>query len=56
MSITDVPVIPFRAGRHIAAWIVWHTARVSWLDNLAESPAATPDPPYAKRDKRARKR
>jgi hypothetical protein len=57
MSIIDVPVIPFRAGRHLAAWIVWHTARVSWLDDLAEKNAVVPPaPPYAKRRKAAGKR
>jgi len=55
MSIIDVPVIPFRAGRHLAAWIVWHTARVSWLDDLAETPVSTPAPPYAKRRRSAGK-
>jgi hypothetical protein len=57
MSIIEVPVIPFRAGRHLAAWIVWHTSRVSWLDDLAEKPALdTPAPPYAKRRKGGGKR
>jgi hypothetical protein len=56
MSIIDVPVIPFRAGRHLAAWIVWHTSRVSWLDDLAEGAVSTPTPPYAKTRKRADKR
>jgi hypothetical protein len=55
MSIIDVPVIPFRAGRHLAAWIVWHTSRVSWLD-AAETAASAPPPPYGKRRKRAGKR
>jgi hypothetical protein len=45
MTITEVPVLPFRAGRHLAAWIVWHTARVSWLeddgpDSAGRAPAA----------------
>jgi hypothetical protein len=26
--------MPFRAGRHLTAWIVWHTARRSTLDDL----------------------
>jgi hypothetical protein len=56
MSIIDVPVIPFRAGRHLAAWIVWHTSRVSWLDDLAEGAVNAPTPPYAKSRKRAGKR
>jgi hypothetical protein len=56
MSIIDVPVIPFRAGRHLAAWIVWHTSRVSWLDDLAEGAVIAPTPPYGKRRKSAGKR
>jgi len=56
MGIIDVPVIPFRAGRHLAAWIVWHTSRVSWLDDLAEKGAPSASTPYAKRRKSAGKR
>jgi hypothetical protein len=55
MGITEVPVIPFRAGRHLAAWIVWHTARVSWLD-AADHVVTPPPPPYAKRRRKSRKR
>jgi hypothetical protein len=33
MSITDVPVLPFRASRHLATWIVWHAVRVSLIDD-----------------------
>ena len=36
----EVPSIPFRAGRHLTAWIVWHTARRSTLADLA-----APQPP-----------
>jgi hypothetical protein len=35
-----VPVLPLRAGRHLTAWIVWHTAKVSLL-----SDHAAPQPP-----------
>jgi hypothetical protein len=56
MSIIEVPVIPFRAGRHLAAWIVWHTARVSWLDDPEEIAAVTPAPPYAKARRSAGRR
>jgi hypothetical protein len=38
--LREVPSIPFRAGRHLTAWIVWHTARRSTLADLA-----TPQPP-----------
>jgi hypothetical protein len=33
-------VLPLRAGRHLTAWIVWHTAKVSLL-----SDHAAPQPP-----------
>ena len=32
----------FRATSHVAAWIVWHTVRVSMLDDLD-----APQPPTA---------
>jgi hypothetical protein len=32
--------MPLRAGRHLTAWIVWHTARRSTLDDLT-----APQPP-----------
>jgi hypothetical protein len=56
MSIIEVPVIPFRAGRHLAAWIVWHAARVSWLDGAEDDVLQPPPPPYAKRRRISRKR
>jgi hypothetical protein len=34
MSITEVPVLPVRAGRHIAAWIVWHAVGVSLISDM----------------------
>ena len=43
MSVTDVPVLPIRAGRHLAAWILWHSMRVSLIEDLppaAEAPAS----------------
>jgi hypothetical protein len=36
LGLRDVPGLPLRAGRHLAAWLVWHTARVSWI---ADAPA-----------------
>jgi hypothetical protein len=30
-GLRDMPVLPLRVGRHVAAWLVWHTARVSLL-------------------------
>ena len=50
MSLSEVPVLPFRAGRHLAAWIVWHTSRVSIVEDEAGEPAA---PPRRKRRKRS---
>ena len=38
--LRDVPGLPLRAGRHLTAWIVWHTAKVSML-----SDHAAPQPP-----------
>jgi hypothetical protein len=26
-----MPALPLRVGRHLATWLVWHTARVSLL-------------------------
>jgi hypothetical protein len=41
LRLADVPVLPLRAGRHLTAWIVWHTARVSLLrDHAAPQPPA----------------
>ena len=30
-GLRDVPGLPFRAGRHLTAWLLWHTARVSLI-------------------------
>jgi hypothetical protein len=30
-GLRGVPVLPLRAGRHVAAWLLWHTARVSLI-------------------------
>ena len=32
--LREVPSIPLRAGRHLTAWILWHTARRSTLTDL----------------------
>jgi hypothetical protein len=49
--LREVPVLPFRAGRHLTAWIVWHTARVSLLsDHVAPEP---PDERFSTRGGRA---
>jgi|KBSSwiStaDraftv2_1062776.scaffolds.fasta_scaffold745169_2 hypothetical protein len=30
-ALREVPGLPLRVGRHLTAWVVWHTARVSLL-------------------------
>jgi hypothetical protein len=30
-SLRDVPGLSLRAGRHLTAWLLWHTARVSLI-------------------------
>jgi len=39
-SLREVPGLPFKAGRHITAWVVWQTSRVSMLDDHSQ-----PQPP-----------
>jgi hypothetical protein len=29
LNIKEMPRLPLRAGRHLTAWILWQTARVS---------------------------
>ncbi len=38
MSIIEVPTLPFRAGRHLAAWVKWHTVGVYWIDDADSAP------------------
>ena len=38
--LREVPAMPFRAGRHLTAWILWQTARRSTLSDLT-----APQPP-----------
>jgi hypothetical protein len=54
MSIKEVPVLPFRASRHLGAWIVWHTSGVSLIEDVpaVQAPPAKPKP--AKRRRRRR--
>ena len=40
--------MPLRAGRHLTAWIVWHTARRSTLSDLT-----APQPPEESNGRRA---
>jgi hypothetical protein len=44
MSIIEVPALPFRAGRHLVTWIVWHTAQVSWVDDDPQVTSTAPPP------------
>ena len=37
-GLRDVPSLPLRVGRHVTAWLLWHTARVSLLED-APAPA-----------------
>ena len=30
-GLRDVPGLSLRAGRHLTAWLLWHTARVSLI-------------------------
>jgi hypothetical protein len=32
-GLRDVGGLPLRVGRHVTAWILWHTSRVSLLDD-----------------------
>jgi hypothetical protein len=32
-GLRDVPGLSLRFGRHLTAWLLWHTARVSLLDD-----------------------
>jgi len=44
-GLRDVRALPLRVGRHLTAWILWHTSRISLLDEA---------PPPAELDRAAR--
>ena len=44
-GLRGVPTLPLRVGRHVTAWLLWHTARVSLLEDA---------PPPAEFDRTAR--
>jgi hypothetical protein len=44
-ALRDVPGLSLRAGRHLTAWLLWHTSRVSLLEDR---------PPPAEFDRAAR--
>jgi hypothetical protein len=54
MSIKEVPVLPFRASRHLGAWIVWHTSGVSLIEDLPAAPIPAAKAKPVKRRKRRR--
>jgi hypothetical protein len=33
LALRDVPSLPLRVGRHLRAWLLWHTTGVSVLDD-----------------------
>jgi hypothetical protein len=37
-GLRDVPALSLRVGRHLTAWLLWHTSRVS-LHEEAPAPA-----------------
>jgi hypothetical protein len=34
-SLREVPALPLRVGRHLTAWVVWHTTRVTLLSDVS---------------------
>ena len=34
-TLRDVPGLPLRVGRHLTAWVVWHTTRVTLLSDVS---------------------
>ena len=32
-GLREVPSLPLRVGRHLTAWVVWHTSRVSLISD-----------------------
>jgi hypothetical protein len=36
-GLLDVGGLPLRVGRHVTAWVLWHTSRVSLLDDAPPS-------------------
>jgi hypothetical protein len=33
VGLREMPGLPLRVGRHLTAWVVWHTTRVSLLSD-----------------------
>jgi hypothetical protein len=38
-ALRDMPALPLRVGRHLTAWLVWHAAGVSLVE---DGPAPRP--------------
>ena len=38
-ALRDLPGLSLRVGRHVTAWLAWHTARVSLVDDTPPRPA-----------------
>jgi hypothetical protein len=49
-GLRTVPTLPIRAGRHLTAWVLWHTARV----HLHHDDLATDDRPASMRSQAKR--
>jgi hypothetical protein len=32
-ALRDVPALPLRVGRHLTAWLLWHTTGVSLIED-----------------------
>ena len=42
LNLKVVPSLPLRAGRHLTAWVRWHTARVCTEDRALRHLRASP--------------
>ena len=38
-GLRDLPGLSLRVGRHVTAWLLWHTARVSLVEDTQPRPA-----------------
>jgi hypothetical protein len=39
-GLREIPGLSLRVGRHVTAWLLWHTARVSMTDDAQPPPPA----------------
>jgi len=35
-GLREVPALPLRVGRHLTAWLLWHTSRVSLVSDVPQ--------------------